>query len=150
MIRQFEVQDAQSCCDLMHKCIREDFSISDSLREKLLEVETPQSMVERSRLFYVAVYESESRIVGIAGLDLNEIRLLCVSPECRRSGLGRDLLKHITALAPKSFFKDLFVYSSISAVDFYKSRGFVEKGPVSFNLGGEIMRTVFMSCPCNR
>jgi N-acetylglutamate synthase-like GNAT family acetyltransferase len=145
MIRQFNTQDAQSCCHLVHNCIRQDLSISDSLRKKLLEFETPQSMVERSKLFYVAVHESGSRITGIAGLDLNEIRLLCVSPECQRSGIGRDLLNHITAMAPKILFKDLFVYSSISAVDFYKSQGFVENGPVSFDLGGETMRTVFMT-----
>jgi len=107
----------------------------------------PQSMEERARLFYVAVYESESQIAGVAGLDLNEIRLLYVSPEHRRSGIGRALLKHIAAMAPGDFFKDLFVYSSTFAVDFYKSQGFVEEGPVSFNIGGEIMRTVFMTCP---
>jgi N-acetylglutamate synthase-like GNAT family acetyltransferase len=147
MIRQFNIQDAQYCCNLIHNCIREDLSISDSLRKKLLEIETPQSMVERARLFYVAVYEQGSGIQGIAGLDLNEIRLLCVAPECQRSGIGRALLKHITTMTPKYFFKELFVYSSVSAVDFYKSQGFVEKGQVSFNLGGEIMRTLFMILP---
>jgi N-acetylglutamate synthase-like GNAT family acetyltransferase len=149
MIRPFNTQDAQSCCSLIRNCIRQDLSISDSLRKKLLGFETPQSMIERAKLFYMAVYESGSQITGIAGLDLNEIRLLCVSPECQRSGIGRDLLKHITAMAPKNFFRDLFVYSSIPAVDFYKSQGFVENGPVSFDLGGETMRTVFMTFACS-
>jgi ribosomal protein S18 acetylase RimI-like enzyme len=147
MIRQFHPQDAKSCCSLIHNCIEADPSLSASLRERLLESETPQSMEERARLFYVAVYESGSRILGVAGLDLNEIRLLYVSPEHQRSGLGRALLKHIASMAPRDFFKDLFVYSSTAAVDFYRSQGFVEEGPVSFNIGGEIIRTVFMTCP---
>jgi ribosomal protein S18 acetylase RimI-like enzyme len=104
-------------------------------------------MEERARLFYLAVYESESRITGLVGLDLNEIRLLYVSPEHQRSGIGRALLRHIATMAPRDLFKDLFVYSSIAAVDFYKSQGFIEKGPVSFDMGGEIMRTIFMTCP---
>jgi GNAT superfamily N-acetyltransferase len=149
MIRQFYSQDAQSCCSLIHNCIDADPSLSASLREKLLESETPQSVEERARLFYVAVYESESRILGVAGLDLNEIRLLYVSPRHRRSGIGRALLKHIAAMAPKDFFKDLFVYSSTPAVDFYKSQGFIEEGPVLFNIDGEIIRTIFMTCPSN-
>jgi N-acetylglutamate synthase-like GNAT family acetyltransferase len=147
MIRQFRPQDAKSCCSLVRNCIDTDFSLTESLRKNLLDSETPQSMEERARLFYVAVYESESGISGIAGLDLNEIRLLHVSPERQRSGIGRDLLTHIAAITPKDFFKDLFVYSSITAVDFYKSQGFTEVGPVSFNIGGEPMRTVFMTRP---
>jgi ribosomal protein S18 acetylase RimI-like enzyme len=106
-------------------------------------------MEERARLFYIAVYESESRVLGIAGLDFNEIRLLYVLPEYRRSGIGRSLLRHVAAMAPKDFFKDLFVYSSIAGVAFYKSQGFVEKGLVPFNIGGEIMDTIFMTCPSN-
>jgi len=34
--------------------------------QKTPECESPQIMEERSRLFYLAVYESESRIAGIA------------------------------------------------------------------------------------
>ncbi len=149
MIRQFNPQDAPSCYNLIHNCISEDSSLSAAVRRKLLESETPQSMEERARFFYVAVHESESRITGLAGLDLNEIRLMYVSPEHRRSGIGRALLGHIAAMAPKAFFKDLFVYSSIAAVDFYRSQGFVAKGSVSFDIGGEIMRTMFMACASN-
>jgi N-acetylglutamate synthase-like GNAT family acetyltransferase len=95
MIRQFQPEDAVACCALIHACLANDSSISSALREKLLSSETPQSMEERAKLFYVAVYQSGNRILGVAGLDMNEIRLLCVSPERRRSGIGRILLQHI-------------------------------------------------------
>jgi N-acetylglutamate synthase-like GNAT family acetyltransferase len=107
--------------------------------------ETPQNMNECARLFYVAVYEEENRILGIAGLDLNEVRLLCVLPERQRAGIGRALLDHIKTMAPGLLFADIFVYSSIQAAGFYKACGFSEKGAFAFNLGGETLPTIFMT-----
>jgi N-acetylglutamate synthase-like GNAT family acetyltransferase len=147
VIRSFRSEDAGSCCSLIHDCLAADTSLSIALRKKLLDSETPQAMEERSRLFYLAVYELESSIVGIAGLDLNEIRLLHVSPGRRRSGIGRSLFNHIAAMVPGGFFKEIFVYSSPSAVNFYKSLGFIEKGETIFDIEGEPLATVFMTRP---
>lgn len=107
-------------------------------------------MEERARLFYVAVFEAENRILGIAGLDMNEIRLLCVSPEHRRQGIGKALLQHLRAMVPGMLFSDLFVYSSLEGRDFYRSCGFEEKGLVSFDVAGEKLPTIFMTLPLSR
>jgi N-acetylglutamate synthase-like GNAT family acetyltransferase len=147
MIRQFRPEDALPCCELIHACLAKDSSLSPGLREQLLSSETPQTMVERSRLFYVAIYESDDGILGIAGLDMNEIRLLFVSPEHRRSGIGRALLGFIHSMVPGILFQDIFVYSSLEGMEFYKNCGFIEKGPVNFEIGGELLRTIFMSLP---
>jgi N-acetylglutamate synthase-like GNAT family acetyltransferase len=146
-IRQFCPGDAQSCCRLIHDCLEADISYSPSLRRKLLESESPEIMEERSRLFYLAVYESSSKIVGIAGLDLNEIRLMYVDPERRKSGIGRALFNHLAAMTPADFFGEIFVYSLPSAMDFYKTLGFIEKGPVSFRVADETVDTIFMTRP---
>jgi ribosomal protein S18 acetylase RimI-like enzyme len=147
MIRQFQPDDAQSCCRLIHACLDNDPSFSPALRKKIRSSETPQTVQERSRLFYVAVYESENRILGLAGLDMNEIRLLCVLPEWQRRGIGRALLEHFKAMVPSTLFSDIFVYSSIQAVAFYKACGFMERGPFCFDLGGEPLSTIFMTFP---
>jgi N-acetylglutamate synthase-like GNAT family acetyltransferase len=131
---------------LIHACLLEDPSYPSALREKIRRLETARAMEERARLFYIAVYESRCGISGIAGLDLNEIRLLCVSPEHRRAGIGRALLDHIKAMIPGFLFSDIFVYSSLQAAAFYRACGFVEKGPFIFDLDGEQLQTVFMSC----
>jgi hypothetical protein len=102
-------------------------------------------MIDRSRLFYMAVYESHGRISGLVGLDLNEIRLLFVSPGSRRQGIGRALLEHVKSMVPPVFFTDIFVYSSIQAVGFYQGCGFKERGSCSFDLRGESLPTVFMT-----
>jgi N-acetylglutamate synthase-like GNAT family acetyltransferase len=147
VIRSFRSEDAGSCCSLIQDCLSADSSLSVALRKKLQDSETPQSMEERSKSFYLAVYELESGIVGIAGLDLNEIRLLYVSPGRRRSGIGRSLFNHMAAMIPESFFKEMFVYSSPLAVNFYKSLGFAEKGRMRFDIWGEPLDTVFMTRP---
>ena len=145
MIRQFRTEDASSCCRLIHACLQSDSSLPLSLRKKIRNSETPENMAERARLFYVAVFESEGQILGIAGLDMNEVRLLCVSPMHHRRGIGRILLEHIKTMVPKELFSDVFVYSSLQAVNFYKACGFMEKGCFSFELGGEPLRTIFMT-----
>jgi N-acetylglutamate synthase-like GNAT family acetyltransferase len=147
MIRQFRAEDAVPCCSVIHACLANDSSLSHRLREKFRIAETPDGMEERARLFYVAVYESEGGILGIAGLDMNEIRLLCVSPGSRRQGIGRALLEHLQSMVPGSIFPDIFVYSSIQGKDFYTSFGFLEKGTVSFDFGGETLLTWFMALP---
>jgi N-acetylglutamate synthase-like GNAT family acetyltransferase len=145
MIRQFKVEDASTCCDLIRACVQDDISIPESLRARILATETPQSVIERASLYYLAVYEWERRIVGIAGLDLNEVRLLLVSPARRRAGIGRELIEHLKAMVPGTFFGDMFVYASIQSVEFYKSCGFVEGGPVELDTGKGKLSTVFMT-----
>ena len=147
MIRQFRHADAQSCSRIVHACLHQDTSLSPELRDKILSLESPKAMNERSRLFYLAVKESEAQILGIAGLDMNEIRILCVAPEHQRRGIGRALLEHIAAMVPGHLFADIIVYSAMPALDFYKAHGFIEKGEVTFEVEGEPLRTVFMARP---
>ena len=145
MIRQFRAEDAYSCCRLVQACILGDSTFSPSLAEALLESETPENMAERAKLFYVAVYESGDQVLGVAGLDMNEVRLLCVSPAHQRRGIGRALLEHLKTMIPGVVFGDAFVYSSEHAVGFYRACGFVEKGPFVFDIGGRPLRTIFMT-----
>jgi N-acetylglutamate synthase-like GNAT family acetyltransferase len=147
MIRQYRSEDSESCSLLIRECLAADPSICPSLRQKLCHAETPESIEERSKLFYVVVYELENQIVGTAGLDMNEIRLLCVAPGRQRSGIGRALFEHLRKMVPNVLFPDIFVYSSLPALNFYRSLGFQEKGPVSFTISGENLNAVFMTLP---
>jgi N-acetylglutamate synthase-like GNAT family acetyltransferase len=150
MIRQFKVEDAPACCDLIRACIQEDISIPERLRARILAIETPQSMIQRASLYYLAVYEWESLILGLAGLDLNEVRLLFVSPARRRAGIGRALIEHLQAMIPGTFFTDMFVYASTRSVEFYRSCGFVDRGTVELDTGEEKLPTVFMTLPIRK
>ncbi len=102
-------------------------------------------MAERAGLYYVAVFDSGNSVLGVGGLDMNEIRLLYVLPEHQGRGVGRALLAHLESMVPPTLFSDIFVYSTFAAVDFYRARGFVACGEHVFDLGGEGLATVFMT-----
>jgi hypothetical protein len=50
-------------------------------------------------------------------------------------------------MVPGILFPDLFVYSSLQGKDFYRACSFREEGPVTFEIGGERLRTLFMTLP---
>lgn len=145
MIRQFRIEDAAACRRVIHDCLIHDMSISTTIRERLLDAETLASIEERGRLFYVAVHETDGCIDGLAGLDMNEIRILCVSPGRQGRGIGKSLVEHLLSMVPDIPFREIFVYSSRPAAGFYRSLGFVEKGPVAFDVEGEELETIFMT-----
>ena len=102
-------------------------------------------MRERASLFYLAVHESAGEISGLGGLDLNEIRLMCVSPNHRREGIGRALITYFETLVPPDFFKDIFVYAAPGAVAFYRHLGFEARGESRFDIEGLPLVTIFMT-----
>jgi GNAT superfamily N-acetyltransferase len=147
MIRQFRPEDGQSCNDIVLSCIRADRYLTENLRAVLLRTETPDRMVERARLFYIAVAEDQSEILGLGGLELNEIRLLYVAPEHHRSRIGSEILLHLQSLVPPALFSDMFVYAAPGAVSFYRAHGFYTKGDYFVRIEGESLLTVFMTRP---
>jgi GNAT superfamily N-acetyltransferase len=147
MIRLFRPEDASACCSIIRACLEADDSYPSALRAKIRAGETAESMRERAELFYIAVYEEENRILGFAGLDMNEIRMLYVAPESQHRGIGRSLFEHLKTMVPDAMFPEIFVYSTIGASGFYAACGFKDKGPFVFDLGGESLPTVFMTLP---
>ena len=145
MIRQFQPGDAEACSDVIQGCIRIESGLSESMRAKLLKRETPQAMLERAWLYYVAVFESEAGVAGVGAVDMNEIRLLYVAPQQQRRGIGGSLLAHLEFMVPSALFPDVFLYSSPVAVAFYQAHGFEARGPHAFQIEGEELRTVFMT-----
>ncbi len=145
MIRQFQPDDADACSTIVRACIREDAGLSETLREKMLRSETPEAMIERARMYYVAVWQSDAGVAGVGALEMNEVRLLYVSPEFQHRGIGRGLLAHLESMVPAAVFSDIFVYSSPAAAGFYKAVGFRPRGQYSITVEDEQMATVFMT-----
>lgn len=147
MIRQFRPEDAHACSDIIASCVRADSTLNESLRAILLQAEKPERMMERSRLFYIAVFEENSAIRGFGGLELNEIRLLYVDPEHHRKRIGSEILLHLHSLVPTAVFSDIFVYSAPRAAGFYRNHGYQSEGDYLFDIEGEALPTVFMTRP---
>jgi len=143
-IRPIRPEDAAPCCQIVRECLERDRSISGELRRELLARESPESILERARLFYVEVFEQTEGIVGMGGIDLNEIRILCVAPSCQGRGIGRKLLQHLEGMVPPALFKEIFVYASPEAAGFYRSGGYQARGEHVFPVAGHGMNTIFM------
>ena len=147
MIRQFQSEDAAACLALIRDCLHGDPSLAAPVREALLEGETLETIRERAKLFYIAVYETEGGIAGMAGLEMNEIRLLFVAPQLQRRGMGGELLAHLEEMVPPALFREVFVYSAPFAVPFYRTHGYVDCGEQLFEVHGQVLETVFMVKP---
>jgi len=144
LIRQFHSEDAPACLALIQDAILSDPSLSATARDALLEGETLETVIERSRLFYVAVYEIDGEIAGLAGLDMNEVRLLFVAPRRQREGIGGALLAHLEEMVPPALFREIFVYAAPAAAGFYRRAGYVDRGRQPFEVQEQVLETVFM------
>ena len=144
IIRQFIPEDAAAASAIVCSCLRLDPMVPEPARNELILTESPAAMIERSRLFYMAVCVQAGRVAGVAGVDMNEIRLLFVDPGCQRLGMGSRLLQHLEAWVPPALFGDIFVYAALGAVGFYRAHGYRSEGEHSFVIAGHTVPTIFM------
>ena len=144
-IRQFRPDDAGACSDIVCSCLKLDPMIPTAVKHELLRLESPETMLKRAKLFYLAVCIMENQLLGVAGVDMNEIRLLFVDPAHQRKGIGSSLLRHVEALVPPGLFHVIFIYSAQSAVCFYQGHGYQPGGEYPFHVGGHTVPTIFMT-----
>ncbi len=144
MIRQFRSEDAQACSELVRATVEQDPSMGPELRRHLLRLESPRAMLERARQYYLAVFVDGSAVVAVGGVEMNEVRFLCVSPGWQRRGIGRKLLRHLEEWVPPALFPDVFVYSAPSATRFYEAQGYSPAGEDVVDVDGHPLPTVFM------
>jgi N-acetylglutamate synthase-like GNAT family acetyltransferase len=144
MIRQMRPEDAPECSELIRACMEQDPSIPPLLRTELLRREEPEAMLERARLFYVTVFQAGEHVAGVGGIELNEIRLLCVAPAHRKGGIGRSILQHLETMVPQALFREIFVYASPGASGFYQASGYEARGEHVFTIHGHDLKTIFM------
>jgi GNAT superfamily N-acetyltransferase len=144
MIRPFEAHDAARCSEIVAACVQQDPFLSHETRERIHRGVSAESVLERSRLYYLAVYELDGQPAGFGGVDMNEVRLLYVRPEFQGKGIGARLLRHLEDMVPPGLFADVFVYAALPAVGFYRQHGYRPEGEWQTDLGGELLTTMFM------
>jgi GNAT superfamily N-acetyltransferase len=144
VVRPLRPADAAACSALVRACIERDSALPAALRAELAQGERPETMLERARLYYVAVCAMEGRPAGVGAIDWNEIRMLCVAPDLQRRGIGSLMLQHLEAMVPPALFREIFVYASPSASGFYARNGYEARGRHAFRIDRYEIETVFM------
>lgn len=144
MIRPFEKRDAAACARVVQACVEADPNLPPVLRDRIFATVTEAAILEKASLYYLAVAQIDEGVVGLGGVDMNEIRLLYVFPGLQRQGIGGALLEHLESMVPPALFRDIFLYSTRFAEGFYRSRGYVSGGECLHDILGEPMMSVFM------
>lgn len=100
------------------------------LIEAFCRVNYPKSFLERSknRRYFVAEDKKTKRILGIIGIEKNEVKTFNVDPKYHGKGIGRLLNGRFRKEALKRGYKKVFARSSLYAVNVYKKLGFKTKG----------------------
>jgi putative acetyltransferase len=81
---------------------------------------------ERFKKYHVYVAEEDEHIVGFAELDTTgHIDCFFVHHEWQRRGVGARLMERVVATAGREQMPRLFAEVSITAVPFFRDRGFV-------------------------
>ena len=139
-IRRFEEQDAKAVSELIRKTIRisntKDYPVE--LMEQLIEVESPEHVLERASWTHFYVAEEQDNIIGCGAIgpywgkeDESSLFTIFVLPEYQGKGIGRAI---IDTLEKDEFFlraKRIEIPASITGVPFYLKMGYNYKNGIT-------------------
>ena len=139
-IRRFEEQDAKAVSELIRKTIRisntKDYPVE--LMEQLIEVESPEHVLERASWTHFYVAEEQDNIIGCGAIgpywgkeDESSLFTVFVLPEHQGKGIGRAI---IDTLEKDEFFlraKRIEIPASITGVPFYLKMGYNYKNGIT-------------------
>jgi N-acetylglutamate synthase-like GNAT family acetyltransferase len=125
-IRPFKNKDAVPVHEIIKDCFR-NVPVGKHTQKGIrlqIEANSPEHLIERSQdiRYFVAVIDT--KVIGICGYDSEKIHTCFISPEYQKKGYGTLLLKKILDEVKMDGLKQITVWSTVFAVDFYQSFGF--------------------------
>jgi N-acetylglutamate synthase-like GNAT family acetyltransferase len=125
-IRRFRRGDARKVSNIIKRCLREVNSknYSKKIIDFMCDYFSCKEIIDSSteRKTYVAL--DKNKVLGTASLKHNEILAVFVNPKIHRRGVGKELMKRMENEARKSGFKQVFLWSSVTAFSFYRKLGY--------------------------
>ncbi|MHA1688708.1 MAG: GNAT family N-acetyltransferase [Promethearchaeota archaeon] len=109
---------------------------SQEIIKRLCEQYTSDHLIKLTKEYHFFVMVIKDKIVGTIILKDNLISTLFVHPEFMKRGIGRKLMVKAETMARKNHVKNLQLFSSLTAKDFYLKLGYklIEKN-VDENVG---------------
>ena len=138
--RLINENDAQAVSDLIRKTIsisnKKDYP--EDIMDQLIEIETPEHVLERASWTHFYVFELAGQIIACGAIgpywgkeDESSLFTIFVSPEYQGKGVGRFV---INTLEKDEFFtraKRIEIPASITGVPFYLKMGYNYKGGIT-------------------
>lgn len=126
-VRKFKASDAREVARMHRSTIR--FVNSKDYPQKQIAVWSGRTSAKRFRnsinMFFRFVAVDKSKIVGFGDFKKDgELSGLYVHKDYQGKGVGYSLLKKIEKSARQKGIKKLFLFSTITAKDFYKNHGY--------------------------
>ena len=139
-IRRFKEQDAKEVSDLIRKTIRisntKDYPAE--LMDQLIEIETPEHVLQRTTWTHFYVVVDNGQIIGCGAIgpywgkeDESSLFTIFVLPEYQGKGVGRAI---IDTLEKDEYFlraKRIEIPASITGVPFYLKMGYHYKDGIT-------------------
>ncbi|MGP4013363.1 GNAT family N-acetyltransferase [Streptomyces sp. 4N124] len=126
-VRLFRPDDAPRLAEIVQRCLREvnSHDYPADIIDKMCAHFTAERFIElsSSRLVYVA---EDARVVGTVSRDGNKVYTMFVDPDLAQRGIGRQLMRHIEALAARDGYDHMETGASITAHQFYLKLGYTD------------------------
>ncbi|MEU4620262.1 GNAT family N-acetyltransferase [Actinoplanes sp. NPDC023801] len=128
LIRAFQDADAEAVAGLVALCLRAVNSrdYPPEIIERMCAHFVPARFVELAAQRQIFVAERDDAVAGTVSRDGNKVFTMFVHPRHHGHGIGRQLMRHIEALAAADGFDDMETGASITAHDFYHRLGYVD------------------------
>lgn len=139
-IRRFIESDAKAVSDLIRKTIKisntQDYTAD--IMDQLIEIETPEHVLERSSWTHFYVVEEDGSIIGCGAIgpywgkeDESSLFTIFVNPDYQGKGIGRKIIETLEQDEFALRAKRIEIPASITGVPFYLKCGYGFKNGVS-------------------
>lgn len=127
-IRRLTTQEIKEVSSLIRKTLIETNSkfYPQKIINFLCNEYSPKNlmgMLEKKE-FFIAI--NKGKIIGVAGLEKNNITSVFILPEYQNKGIGKKLMNMVELRAKEKGFIEVNLNASINALDFYKYIGYEE------------------------
>ncbi|GAG90926.1 unnamed protein product, partial [marine sediment metagenome] len=137
IIREIQEEDRPFCLELIQSCILHVNSrnYTPQFIKSLTESYSKNFMRRPERSTFVL--EKDGILVGTGSIILSEGRIndMFIDVENHNKGFGKSLMAHLENIAQENSLKALFLYSSISGVNFYEKVGYTQVSQLDHGAG---------------
>ncbi|MFX1572388.1 MAG: GNAT family N-acetyltransferase [Promethearchaeota archaeon] len=127
IIREIQKRDRKKCLGIIITCLNEINSRNYTSEFIKHLVKSYKKNFMNRREIHTFVFEKEGNILGTGSISAEgQILDVFVDVKNHRRGIGKKIMKTLEIEANQKKMKTIFLYSAISAVDFYKNLGYFE------------------------